>query len=137
MDLEAMYGGFSEDPSFLMESLHGVSSSPKLRGRRSLNNGDHGGRNGDMQGYGRSNTQEALGCDGGSFQGRKKGESADGAALFCPIICGNSGLSNKATLEGSPVDKARNQGRDKRSSQAKKKEGNQKMQTFLAQLVAA
>ncbi|KAA8517836.1 hypothetical protein F0562_015299 [Nyssa sinensis] len=46
MDLEAKYGGFLEDPSFLMESLHGGSSSPNLRGRRSFNNGSHGGRGG-------------------------------------------------------------------------------------------
>ncbi|KAA8524189.1 hypothetical protein F0562_010380 [Nyssa sinensis] len=75
---------------------------------------------GDVQHYGRSNTQEALGCDRGSFQGRKKGESADGAALFCQAICGNSGLPNKATHGGNPLDKARNQGCDRRSSQGSK-----------------
>ncbi|KAA8535794.1 hypothetical protein F0562_030805 [Nyssa sinensis] len=46
LDHEAEYGGFSEDPSFLMESLHGGSSSPSLRGRMSFNNGSHGGRGG-------------------------------------------------------------------------------------------
>ncbi|KAA8531331.1 hypothetical protein F0562_006040 [Nyssa sinensis] len=46
LDFKAEFGGFSEDPSFLMESFHGVSSSPSLRGRRNLNNGSHGGRGG-------------------------------------------------------------------------------------------
>ncbi|KAA8521343.1 hypothetical protein F0562_012019 [Nyssa sinensis] len=43
LDLEAEFGSFSEDPSFLMESFHGDSSSSSIRGRRSLNNGCHGG----------------------------------------------------------------------------------------------
>ncbi|KAA8529764.1 hypothetical protein F0562_034136 [Nyssa sinensis] len=166
IDLEAEYGGFSEDPSFLMEYQHGVSSSLKLRGWRSFNNGSHGGRDGrgkgarvargiqdlklsfssfdktafpklrnayvsnshgfsattkdDVQVYGRSNTQEALGCDRGSFHGRKKRESADGASLFCPAIYGNSGLPNKVTHGGNPLDKARNQGCNGRSSQGTK-----------------
>ncbi|KAA8544690.1 hypothetical protein F0562_019463 [Nyssa sinensis] len=50
MDLEAEYGGFLEDPSFLIESLPDVSSSPNLRGRRSFNNGGHGGRDGRERG---------------------------------------------------------------------------------------
>ncbi|KAA8529753.1 hypothetical protein F0562_034147 [Nyssa sinensis] len=75
MDLEAEYGGFSEDPSFLIDSLHGGSSLPNLRGRGVFNNGSmhggHGGRagrgrvatKGDMIGYGGSNTQAVLGSD--------------------------------------------------------------------------
>ncbi|KAA8541461.1 hypothetical protein F0562_025424 [Nyssa sinensis] len=46
LDLEAEFRGFSEDPSFLMDSFHGVLSSPSLRGRRNLNNGSHGGLGG-------------------------------------------------------------------------------------------
>ncbi|KAA8524190.1 hypothetical protein F0562_010379 [Nyssa sinensis] len=50
LDLEAEFGGFLENPSFLMESFHGDSSSPSLRGRRNLNNGSHGGRGGGGNG---------------------------------------------------------------------------------------
>ncbi|KAA8534661.1 hypothetical protein F0562_032178 [Nyssa sinensis] len=114
LDLVAAYGGFTVDPSFFKESLHGSSSSPSLRGRRSFNgsHGGHGGRGrgarlargthiedqklsvnsfdkvsfcelrsayvsnsngfstapkGNVQDYGRSNAQAALGCDRGSF----------------------------------------------------------------------
>ncbi|KAA8519114.1 hypothetical protein F0562_013370 [Nyssa sinensis] len=50
LDLEAEFKGFSKDPYFLMEFLHGDSSSPSLRGRKSLNNGSHGGRGGRGRG---------------------------------------------------------------------------------------
>ncbi|KAA8550035.1 hypothetical protein F0562_001719 [Nyssa sinensis] len=47
MNLEAAYGGFSEDPSFLVDSLNGGSSPPNLRGWESFNNGSmHGGHGG-------------------------------------------------------------------------------------------
>ncbi|KAA8524183.1 hypothetical protein F0562_010386 [Nyssa sinensis] len=101
LDLKAEYGGFLEDPSFSMESLHG----------------------GDVQEYGRSNTQEALGCDKGSFQGRKKGESADDTTLVCLAICHNNGLPNKAIHGENLLDKASNQGCDGRSSQGLKEGG--------------
>ncbi|KAA8529748.1 hypothetical protein F0562_034152 [Nyssa sinensis] len=63
---------------------------------------------------------------GGPFKGGKKGESADGLALFCPTIYSNSGLPNKATHGGNPLDKARNQGCDGRSSQGPKERGQSK-----------
>ncbi|KAA8535795.1 hypothetical protein F0562_030804 [Nyssa sinensis] len=50
LDLEAKFGGFSEDLSFLMESLPGDSSTPSSRGRRSLNNGSHRGHGGRGRG---------------------------------------------------------------------------------------
>ncbi|KAA8534650.1 hypothetical protein F0562_032091 [Nyssa sinensis] len=56
LELVVEFGAFSEHPSFLMESFHGDSSSPSIRGRRSFNNGSHGGRGG-----GRSGAQVARG----------------------------------------------------------------------------
>ncbi|KAA8519128.1 hypothetical protein F0562_013398 [Nyssa sinensis] len=144
--LRLSLGVFSEDPSFLMESLHGDLSSPSLRGRRSLNNGSHGGREGrgrgawvelgikdqkpslssfdkaaflelrsayvsnfkgfladskgGVQEYGRSNSQEALGCDGRSFQSFKEGGQLDGTAHLGQVICGNTTKSAFSDLRG-------------------------------------
>ncbi|KAA8538283.1 hypothetical protein F0562_027894 [Nyssa sinensis] len=67
---------------------------PKLRSAYVSNShGFSAATKGDVQDYGRPNTQEALGCDKWSFQGRKKGESAVGVALFCPALCDNSGAT--------------------------------------------
>ncbi|KAA8538776.1 hypothetical protein F0562_025468 [Nyssa sinensis] len=106
-----------------MESLHGISSSLCLRGRRSFNgsHGGHGGNGragpkGNVQDYGRSHTQEAIGCDKGSFQGRNKGESAENSALVYSSICGNIGLPNKGMHEENRLDKASSHGCDERSS---------------------
>ncbi|KAA8531315.1 hypothetical protein F0562_006024 [Nyssa sinensis] len=122
LDREAEFGGFSENPSFLMESLHGDSSTPSLRGRRSLNNGSHGGRGG----RGRSNTQEALGCDERSFQSLKERGKSDGAAPLSQVICGNNTLPIRATHGVSPLDKANIQGSDGRSCQGIKEGRNSK-----------
>ncbi|KAA8534656.1 hypothetical protein F0562_032173 [Nyssa sinensis] len=118
LDLEAEFGGFSEDPSFLMESFHGDSSFPSIRGRRSLNNGSHGGRGGGMQEYRRSNTQEPLGCDGRSCQRLQEKVKSDGAAHYQGIkesrnsalevysslaLCGNERLPLKAQNEEYPL----------------------------------
>ncbi|KAA8524186.1 hypothetical protein F0562_010383 [Nyssa sinensis] len=139
-----------------MESFHGHSSSPSIRGRRSLNNGSQGGcggggrgarvahgmqdkkhsftsfdkaafpslrsayvshskgllanSKGGMQEYGRSNAQEALGCDGRSCQNLQEGVKSDGAAHRNQGICGNSKLLIKAMHGVSPLDKASIQG---------------------------
>ncbi|KAA8517411.1 hypothetical protein F0562_017704 [Nyssa sinensis] len=50
LDLEAEFGDFSEDPSFLMESFQYDVSSPSLRGSSNLNNGSHGGCGGGGRG---------------------------------------------------------------------------------------
>ncbi|KAA8529746.1 hypothetical protein F0562_034154 [Nyssa sinensis] len=48
--LRLSLGVFLEDPSFLMESLDGDLSYPSIRGRRTLNNGSHGGCGGRGRG---------------------------------------------------------------------------------------
>ncbi|KAA8541464.1 hypothetical protein F0562_025427 [Nyssa sinensis] len=63
------------DPSFLMDSFHGDSSSPSLRGRRNLNNGSHGGRGG-----GGSSARVACGIQTNKHPIR-------------PAFCGKEGLS--------------------------------------------
>ncbi|KAA8534652.1 hypothetical protein F0562_032169 [Nyssa sinensis] len=50
LDLEAEFGGFSKDPSFLMESFQGDASSPSLRGSSNIKNGSHRGRGGGGRG---------------------------------------------------------------------------------------
>ncbi|KAA8542875.1 hypothetical protein F0562_024027 [Nyssa sinensis] len=82
LDLEAEFGSFLADPSFLMESFHGDSSSPSIRGRRSLNNGNHGGRGGGGSGA-------RVLC--GVFP------------LFCPAFCGKEGLSLQAQNRDFPL----------------------------------
>ncbi|KAA8517830.1 hypothetical protein F0562_015305 [Nyssa sinensis] len=106
LDLEAEFGGFSANKSFLKESLHGDSSSPSIRGRRSLYNGSHGGHGGRARG-----AQVARG-----IQGQKHSFSSFDKATFSDLrsayVSHSKGLlaDSKGGITaihgGSPMDKA-------------------------------
>ncbi|KAA8517835.1 hypothetical protein F0562_015300 [Nyssa sinensis] len=132
LDLEAKFGGFSEDPSLLMASFNADSSSRSIRERRSLNKGSHGGRGG-----GGSSTRVARGIQankhtfssfdkgGGSpSQEEHTGERYGVLPLVHPALCGKEGLSLQDQNGEIPLGNRETYGDDGRPSLEKQKGEN-------------
>ncbi|KAA8535791.1 hypothetical protein F0562_030775 [Nyssa sinensis] len=103
LDFEAKFGGFSEQPSFLMESFHGDLFSPSIRGRKSLNNGSHGGRGG-----GESGARVVCGI-------------LTDKHSFCPAICSKEVLSLQDQNWDFPLGNSETHGGDGRPTLEKQK----------------